>query len=312
MLYPEIEPYDTGRLPVSEIHEIYYEQVGNPRGRPALFLHGGPGAGSTGMDRRFFNPDAYRLVLFDQRGAGRSTPHACLDDNTTWHLIDDMECLRQHLGVDRWMLFGGSWGSTLALAYAQRHPDRVTAMVLRGIFLMQQAEFDWYYRAGTPAVFPEAAAEFHALIPNAAETDVVAAYHSLITCGDPRRRRRALQAWARWEAETSSLLIDAQRIAQFTEPGFAESMAGIELHYFKNRGFFDHDSQLLDNAGRIRDIPGIIVHGRYDMVCPVRNAYALDQVWAGANLQIVPDAGHNAHEAGIVDALIRATDALGR
>lgn len=309
-LYPPTEPYRTGWLDVSDLHTLYYEQSGNPAGRPVLFVHGGPGGGCTEDDRRFFDPAAFRIVLFDQRGAGRSTPHASTEANTTQHLVADMERLRAHLGIDRWVLFGGSWGSTLSLAYAEAHPDRVSAMILRGIFLMRQAEFDWYYRSGTPRVFPEAAERFHSLLPDNATDDIVTAYHILANSSDQSVRRNAVAAWARWEAETSSLHPDPERVRIFANPSFAEAFAGIELHYFANRGFFDYDGQLLAEASRIADIPGVIVHGRYDMVCPVENAMLLDQAWEAARCEIVPDAGHDSMEPGIIDALVRATDGL--
>jgi proline iminopeptidase len=306
--YPEIEPYDTGMLAVSDLHRIYYEQIGNPSGKPVVFVHGGPGGGCEESDRRFFDPDAFRVILFDQRGAGRSTPHACLEENTTAHLVADMERLREHLGLDRWLLFGGSWGSTLSLAYAQTHPERVTAMILRGIFLVTRAEFGWYYRDGTPFVFPEAAARFHALVPEEDRGDMVAAYQALVTGKDEKMRRRALEEWARWEAETSSLHPDPERVRKYAAWDLAEAFAGIELHYFTNRGFLDYDGQLLVEAERIRDIPGVIVHGRYDMVCPVRNAVQLSEVWRAAKLHVVADAGHASSEPGTADALVRATD----
>ena len=305
--YPEIAPYDSGYLDVSAPHRIYYEQVGNPDGKPVAFVHGGPGGGCTEDDRRFFDPDAWRVVLFDQRGAGRSTPHACLTDNTTADLVADMETLRTHLGIDRWMLFGGSWGSTLSLAYAEAHPDRVTEMVLRGIFLLRQVEFDWYYRDGTPRIFPEAAQRFHALLPDGT-TDIVAAYHAMVTGDDEKLRHRALEEWSRWEGETSSLHPDPARVEEYGQAHFAEAFAGIELHYFVNRGFFAREGQLLAEASKIADIPGVIVHGRYDCVCPVQNAVLLAREWTAAELHIVPDAGHSSREPGTLDMLIRATD----
>lgn len=311
-LYPEIEPYDRGYLAVSDPHELYYEQVGNPSGKPVLFVHGGPGGGCGARDRRFFDPDAYRIILLDQRGAGRSRPHASTEQNMTAYLVADMDRLRQHLAVDHWMLFGGSWGSTLSLAYAVEHADRVSAMILRGIFLLRRAELDWYYRDGTPLVFPEAAERFHALVPDAAKSDIVAAYHAMVVGNDDNLRRRALEAWTRWEAETSSLRRDPARIEKYADPTFSSAMAGIELHYFAHRGFFDYDGQVLADAARISDIPGAIVHGRYDMVCPVQNAFLLARVWKAAALTIVPDAGHDAEEPGTVDALIRATDEFRR
>lgn len=307
-LYPRIEPFDFGHLEVSSRHRIYYEQCGNPEGQPALFVHGGPGGGCDEADRRFFDPAHYRIVLLDQRGAGRSKPHACTDENTTWHLVDDMERLRDHLGIDRWLLFGGSWGSTLSLAYAETHPARVTALVLRGIFLVRQAEFDFYYLRGTPRVYAEAAKKFLGFIPEDERHDMIAAYHRRITSDDPDLRRRALENWATWEAESSSLIRDPARIEKFSTAEFAEAFAGIELHYFANRGFFEVDGQLLRDAHRLADIPGVIVHGRYDMVCPFENALLLSEAWPRAELVAIEDAGHDASEPGTTDALIRATD----
>lgn len=307
-LYPETEPFDSGFLQVSDLHEIHYEQCGNPGGQPALFVHGGPGGGCNADDRRFFDPEHYRIFLFDQRGAGKSKPHACTEENSTWHLVNDMERLREHLGIDRWLLFGGSWGSTLSLAYAEKHPDRVTALVLRGIFLVRQAEFDWYYLRGTPLVFAEAARAFHALIPDEERHDMVAAYHRRITSNDAGLRNKSLAAWATWEAETSSLFRDAERVKKFGGAEFAKAFAGIELHYFSNKGFFEEEGQLLRDAGHLEGIPGVIVHGRYDMVCPFENALLLKEAWPEAELVVVDDAGHASSEPGTTDALIRATD----
>ncbi|MEQ8349592.1 MAG: prolyl aminopeptidase [Sneathiellaceae bacterium] len=307
-LYPRIDPYDEGWLRVSDLHEIHYEQCGNPDAPAALFVHGGPGGGCEADDRRFFDPRAWRIVLFDQRGAGRSRPHACLEENTTRHLIDDMEALRRHLAIERWMLFGGSWGSTLSLAYAQAHPDRVTALVLRGIFLLRRWELDWYYTSGTQGVFPEAAARLHALVPDDQRHDVVGAYHRMVTGSDKALRKRALETWSRWEGETSYHDPDPKRVERFSGAEFAEAFAGIELHYFANGGFFPRDGELLLQADRLAGIPGTIVHGRYDMVCPVRNAVDLKARWPAAELHIVPDAGHASREPGTIDRLVRATD----
>jgi len=307
-LYPNIEPFDSGYLEVSDFHRVYYEQCGNPEGQPALFVHGGPGGGCDAVDRRFFDPAHYRIVLFDQRGAGRSKPHACTEDNTTWHLVDDMERLRTHLGIERWLLFGGSWGSTLALTYAEQHPQRVSALVVRGIFLVRQAEFDFYYLRGTPLVYAEAAQRFHGFIPEDERHDMIAAYYKRINSGDPALRAEALRNWASWEAESSSLLRDPERIEKFSTAEFAEAFAGIELHYFANRGFFEVDGQILRDAGRLEDIPGTIIHGRYDMVCPFQNALLLSEVWPKAELVVIEDAGHSSSEPGTTDALIRATD----
>ncbi len=307
-LYPDIEPFDSGFLTVSERHAIYYEQCGNPEGQPALFVHGGPGGGCETGDRRFFDPEHYRIILFDQRGAGRSKPHACVEENTTWHLVADMERLREHLDVDRWLLFGGSWGSTLSLAYAETHPGRVTALILRGIFLVRQAEFDFYYLHGTPRVYAEAARQFHGFIPEDERHDLIAAYHKRITSGDAELRREALRQWATWEAESSSLQRDPERVEKFGTAEFAEAFAGIELHYFSNRGFFEVDGQLLRDAGRLASIPGAIVHGRYDMVCPLENALLLSEAWPLADFNVVEDAGHSSSEPGIASALVLATD----
>lgn len=307
-LYPEIEPFDTGYLEVSDTHRIYYEQCGNPEGQPALFVHGGPGGGCEADDRRFFDPAHYRIVLFDQRGAGRSTPHACIEDNTTWHLVADMERLRTHLGIDRWLLFGGSWGSTLSLAYAQAHPGCVSALIVRGIFLVRQAEFDFYYSHGTPRVYAEAAKNFHGFIPEDERHDMIAAYHKRISSGDAGLRREALRQWATWEAESSSLQRDPARVERFGTAEFAEAFAGIELHYFINKGFFEVDGQILRDAGRLEQIPGAIIHGRYDMVCPLENALLLSEAWPRADFVVIEDAGHSSSEPGTTDALVCATD----
>lgn len=306
--YPRITPYHSGYLKVSDLHEIYFEQCGNAEGQPALFVHGGPGGGCDDSDRRFFDPAHYRIVLFDQRGAGRSKPHACTTDNTTWRLVDDMEALRSHLKIERWLLFGGSWGSTLALAYAEAHPRRVSALVLRGIFLVRKEEFDWYYRKGTPRVFSEAAREFQALIPENEREDMIAAYHRRIHSDDPNIRTPALKAWAVWEAETSSLRRDPKRVKKFGTAKFAEAFAGIELHYFVHKGFFETNGQLVRDAHALRETPGTIVHGRYDMVCPLENALLLKDAWPQAELIIADDAGHASSEPSIRDSLIRATD----
>jgi len=307
-LYPEVDPFDSGYLRVSDIHQVYYEQCGNPDGQPALFVHGGPGGGCEAKDRRFFDPSHYRIILFDQRGAGRSKPHACTAENTTWHLVDDMERLRRHLNVEKWLLFGGSWGSTLALTYAEAHPKSVSALIVRGIFLVRQVEFEWYYSRGTPMVFAEAAKKFHGLIPENEREDMIAAYYRRVTSDDSELRQQALAAWATWEAETSSLIRDPERIREFGAAEFAEAFAGIELHYFVNKGFFEVDGQILRDAARLERIPGVIVHGRYDMVCPFQNALMLKEAWPGADLVVVEDAGHAATEPATTDALIRATD----
>ncbi len=307
-LYPEIEPYSSGRLRVSALHEIYHEECGNPQGQPAVFVHGGPGGGCIPWHRRFFDPACYRTVLFDQRGCGKSTPYACLDDNTTWHLIDDMERLRAELGIERWLVFGGSWGSTLALAYAQAHPERVTALVLRGIFLLRPFELRWFYQEGCSYLFPDAWESYLAPIPEDERGDLIAAYHRRLTSGDAAVRLQAARAWSQWEAATSKLLPDMEMVQRWGEDSFAEAFARIESHYFVNRGFFKNPNQLLDDVARIRHIPGVIVQGRYDVVCPMTSAWDLHRRWPEAELHIVPNAGHAASEPGIVDQLVRATD----
>jgi proline iminopeptidase len=307
-LYPEIEPYRTGRLRVSEIHELYFEECGNPAGRPVVFVHGGPGGGVEPKYRRFFDPAAYRIVLFDQRGCGQSTPHAELRDNTTWHLVSDMEKVRAHLGIDRWQVFGGSWGSTLGLAYAESHPERVTELVLRGIFLLRKSEIDWFYQRGADALFPDAWEGYLAPIPEAERGDLLHAYYRRLTSEDPQVQRQAAKAWSVWEGSTSCLFPNRELILKTGGDLFALAFARIECHYFVNHGFLDPETRLLDEVSRIRHIPAVIVQGRYDVVCPMRSAWALHRAWPEADLRIVPDAGHSALEPGITHELIEATD----
>ncbi len=311
-LYPAIAPYDSGFLRVSPIHELYWEQSGNPYGKPVVFLHGGPGGGTDPKHRRFFDPQRYRIVLFDQRGCGRSRPHASLDDNTTWALADDIERLREHLGIERWQVFGGSWGSTLALVYAQAHPERVTELVLRGIFTFTLDEMSWFYGGGgTATMFPDAWAEFIAPIPEHERRDLLGAYHRRLTGDDPKERSRCATAWSLYECRVATLLPDPDVEAHCQDPGFTLPFARIECHYFVNRGFFERDGQLLEGCDRITHIPTTIVHGRYDVICPARNAWELHRRLPRSKLVIVDDAGHSAFEPGIIDALIRATDTYG-
>jgi proline iminopeptidase len=307
-LYDPIEPYETGHLAVSPLHTIYYEVCGHPAGTPVVFLHGGPGGGIAPDHRRFFDPAAYRIVLFDQRGAGRSTPHAALEENTTWDLVADIERLRAHLGIERWVVFGGSWGSTLALAYAETHPGRVRALVLRGIFLCRAWEIHWFYQEGASAIFPDRFAEYLAPIPEAERGDLLHAYHRRLTSADEAVRLEAARAWSGWEGATVRLIPDAALVAEFESPHKALALARIECHYFVNRIFFDADDWLLGHVEAIRRIPGVIVQGRYDVVCPTRSAWDLSRAWPEADLVMVPDAGHHALEPGIAAALVSATD----
>ena len=307
-LYPDIEPYDSGFLQVSPLHRVYYEQCGNPEGKPAVFLHGGPGGGSSPKTRRFFDPARYRIVQFDQRGCGRSTPHAELADNTTWQLVADIERLREHLRIGRWQVFGGSWGSTLALAYAQRHPDRVTELVLRGIFMLRRWELEWFYQKGCDALFPDAWEAYLAAIPEVEHGDLMSAYHRRLTSDDAAVRLAAAQAWSTWEASTSFLLQDEAHIRASAGDEFALAFARIENHYFVNGGFFECEDQLLRDAHRLKHIPAVIVQGRYDVVCPMRSAWDLHRAWPEADLRIVADAGHSAFEPGNAHELIEATD----
>jgi proline iminopeptidase len=307
-LYTVIEPYAQARMKVSGGHEIYYEECGNPRGKPVLIVHGGPGGGTNATMRRFHDPARYRIVMFDQRGCGRSTPHASLEANTTWDLVDDMEQLRSRLDIDRWQLFGGSWGSTLSLAYAIRHPERVSDMVLRGIFLLRRSELDWFYGPeGCRWLFPDAYAAFEAVIPPAERGDMIAAYYRRLTHADRRIQIEAARAWSVYEGSTLSLMQDSERLKLFASDSYAIAFARIECHYFVNGGFLRHDDDLLRHAGRLRRIPCTVVHGRYDVVTPLRNAFDLQAVWREIELKIIPDAGHAMTEPGMIDALVRAT-----
>ncbi len=310
--YPPIKPYRSGWLRVSPIHEIYWEESGNPRGKPAVFVHGGPGAGAGPSSRRFFDPRRYRIVLFDQRGAGRSRPHANLVDNTTWDLVADMERLREFLGIERWLVFGGSWGSTLALAYSQSHPARVSELVLRGIFMLRKWEIDWFYQDGAGAIYPDRWQDYIAAIPRRERGDMVGAYYRRLTSPNRATRVRAARAWAVWEAATSHLHVDESSIKDWGEEDFAVAVARIECHYFVNRGFMRSEDQLLRGVNRIRHIPAVIVQGRYDIVCPTRTAWDLHLRWPEADFRLVPDAGHSALEPGNTHELVSATDRFAR
>ncbi|MAB10617.1 prolyl aminopeptidase [Hyphomonas sp.] len=306
-LYPEIEPFETGFLETGDGHRIYWERVGTKGAKPAVFLHGGPGGGCSASHRRLFDPALYDVILFDQRGCGRSTPFASLDNNTTWHLVADIERLREMIGVETWQVFGGSWGSTLALAYAETHPDRVSELVLRGIYLLTKAEMNWYYQFGVSEMFPEKYEAFIAPIPEAERGDLVTAYRKRLTGDDREEQLRCARAWSVWEGETITLLPEPSTSDQFHEAEFSLAFARIENHYFIHDGWFE-DGQLLRDAGRLKDIPGTIVHGRYDMPCPMRQAWALHRAWPKSEFYPIEGAGHAYSEPGILDQLIRATD----
>jgi proline iminopeptidase len=306
-LFPPRELFNEGLLNTGDGHRLYYAECGNPAGAPALIVHGGPGGGCNPAMRRFHDPKHYRIILLDQRGCGRSQPNASLENNTTWHLVADIERLRRHLGIERWQLFGGSWGSTLSLAYAETHPERVTSLVLRGIFLLRKSELAWFYQDGASELFPEAWDAFERMIPPAERGDMIGAYYKRLTNPDPRVHIPAAEAWSVWEGTTLSLIEDPIRVRSFANPDYALAFARIECHYFVNDGFFAEDGQLLAQASRLGDIPTVLIHGRYDVVTPVRNAWDLKKAMPWAELRIVPDAGHAMTEPGIIHELVRAT-----
>ncbi|MBS0625824.1 MAG: prolyl aminopeptidase [Verrucomicrobia bacterium] len=306
--YPPIEPNKTGHLRVSNEHELYWEESGNPRGKPVIFLHGGPGSGTEAGHRCFFDPKRYRIILMDQRGCGKSLPHSSLHENTTWDLVEDVEKLRKFLKIDSWVVFGGSWGSTLSLAYAETYPETVSALILRGIFLCRRAELLWFYQNGAHNIFPEEWEKFLAPIPLGEREDMMQAYYRRLTSPDESIRKKAAKAWTRWEGAALKLILDPALLDSFTEDRHADAIARIECHYFVNNCFLKTDNWLIEQVHRIRKIPGVIVHGRYDVVCPFINAWDLHKAWPEAKLEIIPDAGHAASEPGITDALVRATD----
>jgi proline iminopeptidase len=309
-LYPPIEPYQSGLLDVGEGHRVYWERCGRPGGRPALFLHGGPGGGIASDHRRLFDPEVYDVTLFDQRGCGRSTPHAGLEANDTWRLVADIERLRVAAGAESWLVFGGSWGSTLALAYAETDPERVSALVLRGVYTVTRAELDWYYQFGVSEMFPDKWERFQAPIPPAERGDMIAAYRRRLTGDDVAEQIAAAKAWSQWEGETITLLPDPRFSATHADDHFALAFARIENHYFTHHCWLE-DGQLLQSAGKLAAIPGAIIHGRYDMPCPARYAYQLHKAWPKAEFDLVEGAGHAWSEPGILDRLIRATDRFG-
>ena len=310
-LYPKIKPYDSGFLNVDQ-HQVYFEQCGNPNGKPALFLHGGPGGGGSEEVRRFFNPDLYRIIIFDQRGCGRSKPHGCLENNTTWHLVSDIENLREKLGIENWLVFGGSWGSTLSLAYAQAHPKSVSELVLRGIFLLRKEELHWFYQDGASRIFPEAWSGFLDIIDEDKRNNLMSSYHEIFKSDDKEKRLKAAIAWSKWEAATSSLAYKPSLVEEFSNPEFALAFALIENHYFVNKGWFKTENQIIENIDIIRSIPAVIVQGRYDVVCPMKTAWELSEAWPEAELIVAPASGHTAFEKEITHALISATDKFGK
>ncbi|HIG51014.1 MAG TPA: prolyl aminopeptidase [Candidatus Marinimicrobia bacterium] len=307
-LYPEIEPYNQFDLKVSDLHTIHVEESGNINGKPVIFLHGGPGGGIEPVYRQYFDPEKWRIIVFDQRGCGQSTPHAELQENTTWDLIADIEKIRQHLEIDKWVVFGGSWGSTLSLSYAITHPDRCKALVLRGIFMIRKKEINWFYQDGTSNIYPDAWEHYLRPIPEDERHDLVAAYYKRLTSNDDSVRIEAAKAWSIWEASTSKLIQSEESIHAFEDAKVAEAFARIECHYFTNRGFFDTDEWLLENVDKIRHIPTVIVQGRYDVVCPMISAWELHRAFPEADFEIVQDAGHSMTEKGIAAKLVEYTD----
>lgn len=310
ILFPAIHPYQEHKLEVGDGHTLHVEECGNAQGLPVLFVHGGPGAGCTANDRCFFDPSIYRIILFDQRGAGRSTPHASLESNTSEHLTQDIEKIRTHLGIDKWVLFGGSWGSTLSLLYAIHYPDRVLGLILRGIFLCREKDLQWFYQFGASEVFPEYWQMYADFIPEEEQKDFIAAYYQRLTGSDELVQMAAAKIWSTWEAQCATLHPNKKVVDRFSDPHNARSIARIEAHFFQNKMFFP-DNFILENADKFSDIPGVIIHGRYDMICPAENALALSAAWPKARLNIVREAGHASAEPGITDALILATNEMG-
>ncbi|NOZ08612.1 MAG: prolyl aminopeptidase [FCB group bacterium] len=308
-LYPPLQPYTEGYLKVSDLHTLYFEESGNPRGKPVIFLHGGPGGGIEPVYRRYFDPAKWRIIIFDQRGCGKSTPFAELRQNTTWDLVEDIETIRKHLQIEKWVVFGGSWGSTLSLAYSELHPERVRGLILRGIFLLRKSELTWFYQEGAHNIYPDAWEFYLKPIPPEERGDMIGAYYKRLTSTNADIRLEAARAWSIWEGSTSKLYQNQELMHHFEEGDFAEAFARIECHYFINRGFFDSETWLLDNIHKIRQIPGAIVQGRYDVVCPMRSAWDLHRAWPEAEFHIIPDSGHSMTEPGIRSKLIELTDA---
>ena len=308
-LFPPISPYHTEYLDVGDGHTLYVEESGNRNGKPVIFLHGGPGGGSSDYHRQFFHPEKYRIIIFDQRGCGRSTPHASLENNTTWDLVGDVELIRSRYNIEKWLVFGGSWGSTLALAYAEKYPERISGMILRGIFLCRPQEIQWFYQDGANRLAPDAWVDYEKIIPKEERHDMLSAYHRRLVSDDPQVRLAAAKAWSIWEGSTSTLKPNHELVAHFGNEKVALAMARIETHYFMNECFL-RENQLLEEAYRLENIPGVIVHGRYDIVCPLDQAWALNAVWPRSELRIIDDAGHSATEPGITRALVEATERM--
>ena len=307
-LFPNIEPFNTFHLPVSDLHTIYVEESGNKNGKPVIFLHGGPGGGVDPKYRRYFNPDKWRIIMFDQRGCGKSTPFAELKENTTWDLVDDIEKIRNHLSIDNWVVFGGSWGSTLSLAYSQTYPNSCKGLILRGIFLVRKKEIDWFYQEGANNIFPDRWESFLAPIPVEKRDNLMQAYYEILTGDDHSKKIEAAKAWSTWEGSTVRLMQDKNFISDFSDEKFAEAFARIECHYFMNNCWFNSNNHLIENVDKIRHIPGVIIHGRYDIICPVVQAWDLHQAWPEADLHIIPDAGHSIFEEGIKDKILEYTE----
>ena len=307
-LFPNIEPFNTFSLPVSDLHTIYVEESGNKNGKPVIFLHGGPGGGVDPKYRRYFDPEKWRIIMFDQRGCGKSTPFAELEENTTWDLVSDIEKIRNHLSIDQWVVFGGSWGSTLSLAYSQTHPDSCKGLILRGIFLVRKKELDWFYQEGASNIFPDRWESFLEPIPVEKRDNLMQAYYEILTGEDHSKKIEAAKAWSTWEGSTVKLLEDENFISDFSDDKFAEAFARIECHYFMNNCWFNSDNHLIENMHKIKHIPGVIIHGRYDIVCPVIQAWDLHKAWPEADLHIIPDAGHSIFEDGIKNKILEYTD----
>ena len=307
-LFPNIEPFNTFHLPVSDLHTIYVEESGNKNGKPVIFLHGGPGEGVDPKYRRYFNPDKWRIIMFDQRGCGKSTPFAELKENTTWDLVDDIEKIRNHLSIEDWVVFGGSWGSTLSLAYSQTYPNSCKGLILRGIFLVRKKEIDWFYQEGANNIFPDRWESFLAPIPIEKRDNLMQAYYEILTGDDHSKKIEAAKAWSTWEGSTVRLMQDENFISDFSDEKFAEAFARIECHYFMNNCWFNSNNHLIENVDKIRHIPGVIIHGRYDIICPVVQAWDLHQAWPEADLHIIPDAGHSIFEEGIKDKILEYTE----